>query len=375
MTAWDDVRRWRVQKRKELVERRRAVRRPLKDFVRTAVRDEVIKIIKAEESDHLVIGGYWPIKGEIDLMPLLREFSAQDYHIALPVVVEKEKPVEFWKWQPDMSMSRGFWGIPVPPNRDPVVPDIILVPLLGYDDACFRLGNGGGYYDRTLAAMRNKPLCIGVGYAFTRQQTIFPQEHDIRMDVIVTEDGSFRQGYAVKDEVASLESTGDLASSPCFMDTANPEYFGFMSASENLELILVLWSAIRECADIAMEIMLFGRKTLDAKIYLDMIYMDIHACAILRQAIDRLVGCLDGKSTNAVLADAPDSSAASSTHSSLIDIRYRLAETIRMALPKISDLHLYENLASILRFQERALRHLSGPENLLHKSGELKNAG
>lgn len=376
MMTWDDARRWRIRKRTELVARRRAVQRPLKDRVRTTVIDGIVKIIDAEGSAPRVIGGYWPIKGEIDLMPLMRLLAAQNHDTALPVIVEKESPVEFWRWRPNSSMTRGVWDIPVPSERDPVVPDILLVPLVGYDDECFRLGNGGGYYDRTLAAMDQKPLCIGVGYACTRQQTIFPQDHDIPMDVIVTEEGSFRQSTVKTNDEPGSDGIDGLASSPCSMDRAAPEYFGFLNATESLELILSLRCSIHESAGNTMEVMLFGRKAQHAKSYLDLVYMDIHACTILRRAADRLVENANGNGTIAALADAPVSSAETPTHDNLIDSRHRLSETIRTALPKISNLHLYEDLAKILRLQERALQNLAAPkENTRHTPAEMKHAG
>ena len=87
-----------------------------------------------------------------------------------------------------MKMSRGVWNIPVPGERTLVQPNLLLVPLVGFDAAGYRLGYGGGYYDRTLAAMSPRPLTIGVGFAMGRLNSIYPQPHDIPMDAIVTED-------------------------------------------------------------------------------------------------------------------------------------------------------------------------------------------
>ena len=106
---------------------------------------------------------------------------------ALPVVVAKNAPIEFWQWQPDTLLQRGFWNIPVPAERRLVHPDALLIPLVGYDAAGFRLGYGGGYYDRTLAVAAPRPFCIGVGYDDAEIATIYPQPHDIPMDFIVTE--------------------------------------------------------------------------------------------------------------------------------------------------------------------------------------------
>ena len=84
-------------------------------------------------------------------------------------------------------MQRGFWNIPVPAERRVVKPDVLVIPLVGYDAAGFRLGYGGGYYDRTLAALVPRPFCIGVGFDDAQLETIHPQPHDIPMNLIVTE--------------------------------------------------------------------------------------------------------------------------------------------------------------------------------------------
>ncbi|MGE4010769.1 MAG: 5-formyltetrahydrofolate cyclo-ligase [Alphaproteobacteria bacterium] len=135
------------------------------------------------------IGFYWPIKGEIDLRAFMRNRVQHGARAALPVVVEKGAPLEFWSWRPDMRLQRGVWHIPIPAERRPVRPSILLVALLGFDDAGYRLGYGGGYYDRTLAAMTPRPLTIGVGFESGRMATIYPQPHDIRLDAIATEAG------------------------------------------------------------------------------------------------------------------------------------------------------------------------------------------
>ena len=104
-------------------------------------------------------------------------------------MAKKGRPLEFWSWQPEMKLIRGIWNIPIPSERNPVNPTNLLVPLVGFDAAAYRLGHGGGYYDRTLANLNPRPFTIGVGYEFGRLETIYPQPHDIPMDSIVTETG------------------------------------------------------------------------------------------------------------------------------------------------------------------------------------------
>ena len=86
-------------------------------------------------------------------------------------------------------MGRDLWKIPVPREREVLRPDALIVPLVGFDEERYRLGYGGDYYDRTLAVLAPRPYCIGLGFESGRLRSVFPQPHDTRMDVIVTEAG------------------------------------------------------------------------------------------------------------------------------------------------------------------------------------------
>lgn len=137
-----------------------------------------------------VFSAYWPIKGEPDLRPLMFTLHEAGFRIALPVVETRFAPLVFRHWTPETRMERGDWNIPVPPADSlRLIPDVALAPLVGWDDAAFRLGYGGGYFDRTLAALTPAPLVIGVGFQAARLDTICPQPHDIPLDLIVTEAG------------------------------------------------------------------------------------------------------------------------------------------------------------------------------------------
>jgi 5-formyltetrahydrofolate cyclo-ligase len=143
-----------------------------------------------DSTQRCAFAGYWPIKGEPDLRPLMASLHASGTTIALPVVETKAAPLTFRHWDPAVRMVRGDWNIPVPPpDAQVVVPDIVLVPLVGWDLDGFRLGYGGGYFDRTLAALFPRPFAIGVGFESARLPTIFPQSHDVRLDVILSEEG------------------------------------------------------------------------------------------------------------------------------------------------------------------------------------------
>lgn len=90
-------------------------------------------------------------------------------------------------------MVDGVFGIPYPAESHVLAPDTLVVPLVGYDDCCYRLGYGGGYYDRTLAVAEPKPLSIGIGFESLRLETIWPQPYDVPMDYIVTEAETIRR--------------------------------------------------------------------------------------------------------------------------------------------------------------------------------------
>jgi 5-formyltetrahydrofolate cyclo-ligase len=187
MDSWEDIKNWRRSMRAEL----RAKRLALALGEKASTRRIVSNLMRQSfpELRDACIGFYWPFQGEIDLRPLIQSFLTVGARAALPVVVEKGKPLEFWSWHPKMKLERGIWNIPIPCERNPVQPTILLVPLVGFDAKGYRLGHGGGYYDRTLSSLAKKPLCIGVGYELGRLETIHPQSHDIPMDTIVNERG------------------------------------------------------------------------------------------------------------------------------------------------------------------------------------------
>lgn len=152
-------------------------------------RSAYANLLRALDDRFDVIGIYWPIRSEIDIRALAKAHLGSGGRVALPVIVQKSAPLEFWVWQPGMKMDRGVWDIPVPAIREPVRPDVLIAPLVGFDRAGYRLGYGGGYFDRTLAAAAPRPYCIGIGYSEAQLQSIHPQAHDIRMDAIVTDQG------------------------------------------------------------------------------------------------------------------------------------------------------------------------------------------
>jgi 5-formyltetrahydrofolate cyclo-ligase len=187
MQDWEQVQEWRRTQRAELLSRRLAVTCNQRRITRAACTDRILEHIG--DLDLACVGFYWPFKGEVVMRDVIDALLARGTTAALPVVVKKDRPLEFWAWNPATELQPGIWSIPVPAERCLCHPDILLIPLLGFDAAGYRLGYGGGYYDRTLAHMTPRPTTIGVGYALGRLQSIFAQNHDIPMDAIVTENG------------------------------------------------------------------------------------------------------------------------------------------------------------------------------------------
>jgi 5,10-methenyltetrahydrofolate synthetase len=181
---------WRRALRQEMVARRAA----LGDGDHAALSARIVAHALAALPRPQVAAFCWPIKHEPDVRPLLASWRAAGVQAALPVVVAENTPLRFREWTPDSLLAADRYGIPTPAAGAWLAPDLILLPLNGFDDAGYRLGYGGGYFDRTLAALAPRPLAIGVGFAVNRVASIRPQAHDQRLDWIVTEDGAFRPG-------------------------------------------------------------------------------------------------------------------------------------------------------------------------------------
>ena len=132
------------------------------------------------------LGIFWPIRKEPDLIDLYRRLAPQGLRLALPVVTEKNAPLRFVSWQPGDPMTKDAFGVPVPEKQIWVdMPEALLVPCVGFNSKRFRIGYGGGFYDRTLASTP-KPFAIGIAYSCQLVEFDIG-EHDIALDIIVTE--------------------------------------------------------------------------------------------------------------------------------------------------------------------------------------------
>lgn len=190
--AWDaaQVARWRRGERLRLRAARDALGVAARLAWGRALMQHLGRLLADRVAAGVTVSAYWPINGEADLRPLLADLHHAGVRVALPVVEVKAAPLVFRRWHPGLRMVRGDWGIPVPPaGAERLTPDISLVPVVGWDGAGYRLGYGGGYFDRTLAALAPRPFTIGVGLGSARMASIRPQPHDIPLDLILTEAG------------------------------------------------------------------------------------------------------------------------------------------------------------------------------------------
>lgn len=162
----------------------------------------------------------WPIRGEYDARHLVRRLRESGAVTALPVVVAPKSPLTFREWHPGVELARGPLGIPYPAASREIAPQAVLLPMNGWDAQGYRLGYGGGFFDRTLAALQDKPLVIGVAYEQARLETIHPQPWDIPVDYVVTERGVYRRDPEGLAYLGAPEPQGDsaLASPVCYAD-------------------------------------------------------------------------------------------------------------------------------------------------------------
>lgn len=178
-----EIKAWRKAMREELIAARMAVPAEARAEAAEVIANRLARLVEPGR----VFSFYWPMRGELDFRPLAARLHALGVIPALPVVVEKNRPMEFRPWRPKAAMMRGIWNIPQPATGETVVPDVALAPVVGFSADGYRLGYGGGYFDRTLAALARRPLTIGVGLESQLIETIRPLPHDIRLDAIMTE--------------------------------------------------------------------------------------------------------------------------------------------------------------------------------------------
>jgi len=180
-----DLRVWRKAQRARLLDARRTMPAEERRRASAIVMRELL--LRLPPGAHALTGCYWPFQREFNCVPYMREVLKQGGRVALPVVIARGRPLEFRCWDDGTTMESGVWSIPHPASGPSVFPSALVIPLVGFDDAGYRLGYGAGYYDITVASFAARPLLVGVGFEFSRIPTISPQPHDEPMDVVITE--------------------------------------------------------------------------------------------------------------------------------------------------------------------------------------------
>lgn len=139
----------------------------------------------------VVVSGFWPMAEELDIRPLMIELFNQGCQLCLPVVVAKRQPLAFRAWRPGDTLEQGVFGTLHPsPKRETIEPDALIVPLLACDNDGYRLGYGGGFYDRTLRGLRQRKRVVAMGVAFDAQLLSEQVPHgpdDERLDWLLTD--------------------------------------------------------------------------------------------------------------------------------------------------------------------------------------------
>lgn len=182
-----DVFAWRKTQRQRLIDQRKGLPVADREDYTRAIASHLDRIVTNVAGKYISL--FWPFLGEPDLRGWMASLTARGAICLLPVVVAKATPLLFRSWKMGDRLERGVWNIPVPAEGTQAIPDIVIAPLVGFDAGCFRLGYGGGFFDRTLAALGCKPLAIGVGFQSQKIDTIHPLAHDIPMDAIITQTG------------------------------------------------------------------------------------------------------------------------------------------------------------------------------------------
>jgi 5-formyltetrahydrofolate cyclo-ligase len=172
---------------------------------------------------HGVLAFCWPYKNEYDVRHLAAALRRRGATTAMPVVVAPKTPLIFREWHPGVRLADGPLGIPYPVDSRELQPDHVLLPMLGWDAEGYRLGYGGGFFDRTLASLAKRPRVIGVAYEQAYLKTIRPQPHDIPADFVVTERGVYRREA---EGLKFLDDPQGFSSPPCYAGEMAPGYFG-----------------------------------------------------------------------------------------------------------------------------------------------------
>lgn len=227
---------WRKARRSELIAERLAIPTDRLERMRLAIDTHIQRAFP--QAVHGVVAFCWPYKNEYDARHLLADWRRHGAVTAMPAIVAPRTPLIFREWHPGVALDHGPLGIPFPRDSAELPPDTVLLPVVGFDRQGYRLGYGGGYFDRTLGALRekagsaaankpaaNRPLVIGVGHEFALLDTIYPQPYDMPLDYMVTERGVYQRLPEDGGRLRFLEQQG-YSSPACLAGDIAPGYFG-----------------------------------------------------------------------------------------------------------------------------------------------------
>lgn len=218
---------WRKNLRRELVARRLAVPAERLQAWRLAI-DQHLQFGFPGLANG-VVAFCWPIQNEYDARHLIRRLRGEGATTVLPVVLAANTPLVFREWHPGVEMALGKLDIPYPKAGAALAPDTVLLPVNGFDQRGYRLGYGGGFFDRTLASLHAaKPVVVGVGFELAAIATIHPQPWDMPLDYVVTERGVYRRDERRLEYLGVPgDARGSSLSSPvCYAGELAPGYFG-----------------------------------------------------------------------------------------------------------------------------------------------------
>ena len=156
-------------------------------------KNKFLKFLKNIKFNNKIIGGYYPYNYEIDILEILKLLEKKNYKISLPKI-KKKNQMNFFEWSFDDPLSINKYGIPEPISKKIIHPDVLIIPLVAFDNELNRLGYGGGYYDRYLAKSFKKKriIKIGIAYSFQKLNKIPINKYDIRLDYIITEEKFYK---------------------------------------------------------------------------------------------------------------------------------------------------------------------------------------
>jgi 5-formyltetrahydrofolate cyclo-ligase len=150
--------------------------------------NKFLKILESKKIKNMIIGGYYPYNYEVDSLIILKKLEEKNYRISLPKI-GKNNQMNFYNWSFKDPLSINKYGIPEPISKKIIYPDLLLVPLVAFDNGLNRLGYGGGYYDRYLAKTLNykKIITIGMSYSFQKIENLPTNKYDMKLDNVITE--------------------------------------------------------------------------------------------------------------------------------------------------------------------------------------------